>query len=69
MFPRKKFVVVKKHLRDDVFRAGIDFAFEVLHINLGVGCFDVFFGVARHANREVGAVGVFEVAVEVNAFV
>lgn len=49
--------VIEEELGDEEIEAGVDFAFEVVDVDGGVAAFDVFFGIGRATEAEVGTVG------------
>lgn len=63
------FLVVVKHLCDDVLCACVDLVFEVLEVGLEIGCFEMLLGIACYADAEVGRIAIAEVVLEVDTFV
>ena len=57
-------VGVVADLRHDVVGAGVDLGFEVAQVAFGVEGVDVFFGIARHADREFRVVALLHFAVD-----
>ena len=62
------FLVVEKHLGNDVIRSGIHLLFQVLHIRDRIGGFCMFFGVTGNADAKIQFSLVFQLRIEVFSF-